>query len=548
MSKEIKVGITFLTGLFLLALSTFVIEDINPFKKQGRMFTVYFNEVAGLGIGDPVHFSGLEVGKITDVEIDGSRNMVKVTYTVAEEHMDFVTIRSDSEHRIGTDLFGRAYLAISFGSEKGTVISGGEIPVPGKRPTDLGSIMDSTGGVIKEAEGLPTEVKKLTISLNENQESVLNEILKILRENRPHLKTFLEKIADVAASISGAQGTIGKLVKQDSIYKKADKAMGHFNSIGMRFNSTGKLINEILGENKQNIKKVTDNLADASPDFARSISTISAMLEENREKLKQIITGVSEATPKVNKSLYDINIMTGKMAKGKGTIGAAIMDDAFKKSVDKAVTGIGKAADELTAFAGGANRLRTFLGIDVRNNTMDLETRATVYLKITPSTHKEYYLGGTFYINYEEPDTAEFPDLKWREGTFDEMTFNVLLGWRFFHDSLTLKVGAIESVIGGIAEYSIYYSKDDTRGMYSARPQITTFSVEARALDEDYENPDYEEWENEVMLRALLKHRFGNGLTLQIGGDNLLNTPRIMVGFSFEFLDEDIKYVAGTVG
>jgi len=548
MSKEIKVGITFLSGLFLLALATFVIEDINPFREKGQTYSVYFSEVAGLGAGDPVHFSGLEVGKVTDVEIDREYNRVKVTYTVNENHADYVKIQADSRHRIGTDLFGRAYLAVSFGKEGGREVKEGMITIPGEKPTDLGQIMDDAGGIMREAEGLPTEVKKLTISLNENQENVLNEILDILQENRPHLKIFLEKIADVAASISNAEGTIGKLVKEDAVYTKADKVMSRINSLGARFDTTGKLINEILGENKQNIRKVTDNLADASPDFARSMETISEMLEENRETLKRIITGVSEATPKVNKSLFDINIMTDKMAKGEGLFGAAIMDDEFKKNIDKAISDISDAAEEITVFAKGANRLSTFLGIDVRSNALDRETQALLYLRITPSSHKEYFLGGTFYINHEEPDPAEYPDLDWREGTFDGMTFNLLLGWRFFNDRLTLKVGALESVVGGIAEYSICYNTGGVRKPYRAFPQITSFSIEARALDKDYEKGDYEEWENEVMLRALIKHRFGNGLTLQIGGDNLLNIPRFMVGFSFEFLDEDIKYVAGTVG
>jgi len=46
------------------------------------------------------------------------------------------------------------------------------------------------------------------------------------------------------------------------------------------------------------------------------------------------------------------------------------------------------------------------------------------------------------------------------------------------------------------------------------------------------------------MLRAFVKHSFGRGIIVQVGGENLLNTPRFMVGFVFEYKDEDIKYVA----
>jgi len=546
MSTEIKVGVTFLAGMALLALSTFVIEDINPFKAEGTAYTVYFREVAGLSVDDPVLFGGMEVGKVSAIEIDTERNLVKVSYTIAPEHSGYVKIREDSVHSVGTDLFGRAHLAISFGSPGARVVPPGEVPALGKRPTDLGKIMDSAGTVITEAEGLPTEVKKLTISLNKNQQKLLNEFLRMLQENRPHIKLFLAKIADIASSLARAEGTLGKLIKQDAIYRKADTAMDRINEIGSRFSRAGKMVNEILQDNKGNIRRITDEAAKASPEFRRTVETISAMLRENRDTIRKIVQGISEAAPKVNKSLAHINAITAQVARGKGLLGAVIMDEAFKKTVDKTVAHIDEAANEISSFAGGANRLRTFLGIEARSNPLQRRTQAFLFLKISPSARKEYLLGGNFYINYEEPDPAAYPDIEWREASFECMTFTLLLGWRFFHERLTLKAGAVEGVPGGVAEYSVRHGKTGSESGL-APVHLTTFSLEARALDKRYESSDYEEWKTPLILRAFVRRTFGNGLTVFVGGDNLLNVPRFLVGFRFEYLDEDIKYVAGTV-
>jgi hypothetical protein len=469
---------------------------------------------------------------------------------IDNQYVGTVKIRRDSSHRIGTDLFGRAYLSVSFGTRKSEVLKPGLVPHMGKKPTDLGKIMDTAGGVMEEAEGLPTEVKKLTVSLNENQEKVLNEFLGILQENRENIKIFMARIADVANALSTGKGTFGKLIKEDGIYKKADKAMDQVNVIGSRFSKTGKIINEILGENRRNIKKVTDNLADASPDLTHTLKTIREMLDENRANLKRIIEDVSEATPKVNKSLYDINIMTGKMVKGEGAVGKLIMSDDFEKTFTKTVNKLGEASKEITQFAEGANRLKTYLGIDMRSNTFEQETMANVYLRIIPSANKEYYLAGTFYINFDEPDPLLYPDIDQRESTFSGMTFNLLLGWRFWDERITFKIGALESMVGGVFEYSFFYNTRDIPNLKEDRwepQQITSIVLEARALDDDFEKDKYEKWETDIMVRMMVRHKFGNGIVFQVGGENLLNTPRFLVGFAFEYLDDDIKYVAGTV-
>ncbi len=535
-----KVGIAFLAGLFLLIASTFVVEDLSVFKKEGPEYVVYFQEISGLAVGDPVRYGGFKVGKISEIEVDSEKSLALVTYQIDYDQRDFVKIRENSEHSVEADMFGRAALAISFGTTGSPAVPSkdkirkDQIPL-GITPATIGKVMNSVGEVVDEAKGLPTEVKKLTISLNENQESLLEEAIGILRENRDNIRNFIADMTALAASLANAEGTVGKLIKESSVYDNLDEFMAKASSIGTEVNTFSHSLNEVLRENRRNIKKVTDSLADASPDFEESIHSIRNILAENEENINQIMDDIAEATPKINKSLYDLNIMTGKMARGEGTIGAAIMDDKFKKSVDKTIGSIGTAADEITAFAGGANKLQTFLGIDWRTLMEDRNSQATLYLKIEPSANKLYTLGGTFYVNYPEPEPSS--TLKWREAKFEDFTFTALLGWRFMNNHLTLQLGAIESMVGGSLEYSFLYGKGDT-----VSSQETILHLEFRGMDEDYED-----LETEYMLRFLVRHKFGRGISAQVGVEDILNDPKYIIGFVFEYKDEDIKYVAGTI-
>lgn len=545
MSNEIKVGIAFLAGLFLLGASTFIIEDISLFKKEGPRYQALFPEIAGLAVGDPVLFGGFQVGKVSEIVVDTARSLALVTYRVDFEKKDFVRIHRDSEHRIGADLFGRAALTISFGtpgSELVPAFDGGPpgfIPM-GIKPTDLSQVMNSTGAVIEEARGLPTEVKKLTISLNENQERVLMEFLGILQENRANIRRIIDKSAAVATAIADAEGTLGRLIREDAIYRKADQFVENAASAGQRFNETGRLVNEILRENQPNVKRLTDDLAKAGPDVAEAARNARVILEENRGDVRRIVGNVADITPKIAKSMDDINLMTENIVRGKGLANAAIMDEAFKDDFSAAIGNIGNAANEISGIMSSANRLKTFLGVDLRTNTLDQTSDANLFLRIAPSSSKEYYIGGTFYVNYPEADPAS--GLHARESTFKEATFTVLLGWRYLNDRFTFRAGAIESMPGFECEYSFLHQQPELKAGKKKEYGYTNLLLAVRAMDTDYEN-----WDNPAMVRFFIKQSLFRGLTFQVGGENLLNDPpRFAAGFVFEFIDEDVKILVSS--
>ena len=133
MSSEVKVGIVFLAGLFLLAASTFVVEDLSVFKKAGPRYQVYFEDISGLAVGDPVRYGGFEVGEVAEIEVDPERNLALVTYEIDDNQRDFVKIRRNSEHTIGADLFGRAALTITFGTGDSKLIDSIKKPIRAKR-------------------------------------------------------------------------------------------------------------------------------------------------------------------------------------------------------------------------------------------------------------------------------------------------------------------------------------------------------------------------------------------------------------------------------
>ena len=68
----IAIGIAGLVILALLATAAYNVDKL-PFIGGGTIYTAQFRDAAGLQAGDPVYIAGVEVGRVTAVELAGDR-------------------------------------------------------------------------------------------------------------------------------------------------------------------------------------------------------------------------------------------------------------------------------------------------------------------------------------------------------------------------------------------------------------------------------------------------------------------------------------------
>src|SRR5690349_16560648 len=78
-SNPLRTGIF---GIFLvgcLVLISFGYTNL-PFWPQGKPYSAYFTDAGGISPGNDVNVSGITVGKVTGIELDGDK--AKVNFTV----------------------------------------------------------------------------------------------------------------------------------------------------------------------------------------------------------------------------------------------------------------------------------------------------------------------------------------------------------------------------------------------------------------------------------------------------------------------------------
>jgi len=179
MNFELKVGIFILIGIAILFLIVFSIGDVN-LSKTGYRIKVLFGFASGLGPSAPVRLAGVGVGQVQGIRIirDEKSKTTKAEITVWIN--DGAKVEEDSVITINTlGLLGEKYLEIFPGTSGKPVLKNNDVIV-GRDPVPM---------------------EKIT-------------------ENLANLSESIKAIVD---KIKSGEGTIGKLLMDDSVYKNLEE-------------------------------------------------------------------------------------------------------------------------------------------------------------------------------------------------------------------------------------------------------------------------------------------------------------------------------------
>ena len=175
---ELKVGIFVFIGVCILAIFIFSIGGFKTWT-SGYNATFLFNFVNGIKIGAPVRFTGVDVGQVKKIKIyydsTAAKDKVRVNCWLKKD----VGIPRDSTVWVNTlGLLGEKYIEIIPGSNYGDLLSAGQELV-GTDPMPM------------------------------------HEITELAKNIAKNIDTTFTKI-------NNKEGTIGKLLFDDKIYKELD--------------------------------------------------------------------------------------------------------------------------------------------------------------------------------------------------------------------------------------------------------------------------------------------------------------------------------------
>ena len=237
MSLEAKVGAFVAAGLALLGTAIFLLGDYT--LEQRYTVSAYFRDVANLNKNAPVKLSGVEVGQVRDLVLDG--DMAKVVVTVRRG----VVIYKDAEFSIGsTGIIGSKYLQIDQGHASSGVIAAGSV-VRGTDPVSMEKKITQAlnslqamlndlnqagpgGSVADNLRATVANVRDLTANLNDLVESMRPKLEKAADrtdEITEKLDRLLGKSNEVMASLTSSSGTVGALLHDEKMKEDVQKTV-----------------------------------------------------------------------------------------------------------------------------------------------------------------------------------------------------------------------------------------------------------------------------------------------------------------------------------
>lgn len=177
---ELKVGIFVLIGLIILVMFVLLIGDFKTWTKGYNRVNFIFNFVNGVKLGAPVRFAGVDIGEVKDINFVFSAAENKTKVSITGWLRKDIKIPADSNVWINTlGLLGEKYIEIIPGEDYAKFIVSGD-------------------------------------SLTGEEPLAMHEIGEIA-------KNIASDIDETVLQIKNSQGTIGKLLYDDTIYKEMEE-------------------------------------------------------------------------------------------------------------------------------------------------------------------------------------------------------------------------------------------------------------------------------------------------------------------------------------
>lgn len=307
MSKEFKVGLLATISGAILFFGFNFLKGVNFFDPSSKYYALY-DHIDGLNISNPVVVNGFSVGRVNNITIlQDQNNQILVELSVKQ---DLVLGKNTKATLMNSDFMGSKSILLEIGSLSEPLESGDTLKSAideglaafleqgesitnniGTTITRLNEIllgMEGSGTEIKETlEALKHTVKNtntLVYQSNKNLNATLinantliqninDKVTKLdpvltnangtlekinnleIEKSIAELNTSLEQLSAMMTSINEGQGTLGKIVKDDSLYNSLNQALVDLDILLVNFNNNPKHFLGPLGKSKKKIGK-----------------------------------------------------------------------------------------------------------------------------------------------------------------------------------------------------------------------------------------------------------------------------------------------------
>lgn len=296
--SELKIGVMAVAALALTSLLVMAVGGASGFAWQRYDLKTNFANVQGLKSGAIVRVAGVEVGKVTKVELAATG--VDVHLSIKEENQSRVT--TDSLASIGAmSLLGEPLIDVS-PATTGTPLKDGDTIKSNKPAAQLSDVAETANEGIVEATALLKDIRAGQGSVG-----------KLFTDDKLYqeMNAFVESANAVATSINKGRGTLGKLTNDPKAYDELQVALANLKEITRKVNAGEGSLGQLLKD---------DKLATSLSASAANFEQVTGRLSRNDNTAGKLLTE-KELYDRLNSTVSRLDEMTKNLNAGQGTAG-----------------------------------------------------------------------------------------------------------------------------------------------------------------------------------------------------------------------------------
>ena len=332
--SQLRVGLVALASVVLLAITIFLITGQTGFFAETVFLNTYTPDAGGLKTGAVVRLAGVDIGNVQRVALSGRPNPEEAVEILLEVSSRFAPdIRSDSQVLLAAEgLLGQRYINITRGTQAGQPVPpGGTIPF--RSTAEFTELVGGSRDLLDNLNVLTTRLNSVVESIDTGQGTVGKFINDDSLYRR--LDSTVGDAQRLIADISGGQGTLGQLVQSRELYDNLNQTVVRLQRVADQIESgegtVGKLLRDpALFQNAQQLVAKGTTLVEKG-------TTLVDNINQGQGTLGKLVTD-DALHQRISSAAGNLDTVLAGLQRGDGTLGRLLHDPALYTSLNTTST------------------------------------------------------------------------------------------------------------------------------------------------------------------------------------------------------------------
>jgi phospholipid/cholesterol/gamma-HCH transport system substrate-binding protein len=329
---QMRIGAFILIGLVVFLAIIYLLGAQARYFERKYDLTAEFPEVGGLIEGATVRLAGVQIGRVTRVELPPEPGgKVRVTLTLARRFAD--RVRRNSEARIVTQgLLGDKLVEITIGTADAPPLKSGDT-IATRNPFELQEMFSAGAETLAHVNQLAVTLRKTMDRVDRMTDEVekgkgwLHVMIYEEPESLRRLNALLTSTQQLLARAESDESAVGVLLSRDSgkSVRSLLAAMDAFGRAAQKPDAGEGLLPTLLFDPQykdvaRDLQVVTRNFRDVSEKLARGQGLLGGLLKDDGDAT------LGQAAADFRVAMANLRVVTDRLRAGEGTMGALLSD------------------------------------------------------------------------------------------------------------------------------------------------------------------------------------------------------------------------------